>query len=58
MAIAHQAGEFENAQMLGYRGLRDTGSISQRPHGLFAVATQPFENSATGGVREGLEENV
>ena len=43
VAVAHQAGEFENAQMLGYGGLRDARLIGQRSYGLLPVTTQSFE---------------
>jgi hypothetical protein len=58
MAVAHQACEFENAQMLGYCRLRDAGSIGQRPYGLLPLTAQPLENGAAGWIREGLEKDV
>jgi hypothetical protein len=58
VAVAHQPGEFENAQMLGYGGLRDARLIGQRPHGLLPVTTQPFENRTASRVGEGLEDDV
>ena len=58
MAVAHQPGEFENAQMLGYGGLRDTRLIGQRSYGLLPVPTQPFENRTARRVGEGPEEDV
>jgi len=57
VAVAHQPGEFENAQMLGYGGLRDARLIGQRPYGLLPVTTQPFENCPASWVGEGLEED-
>jgi hypothetical protein len=57
VTVANQAGEFENAQMLGYGGLRDARLIGQRPYGLLPVTTQPFENCPASWVGEGLEED-
>jgi hypothetical protein len=58
VTVANQAGEFENAQMLGYGGLRDARLIGQRPYGLLPVTTQPFEDCTASWVGEGLEEDV
>src|SRR5262249_9412931 len=52
---AHQAGMLEDAEVLGDRGLRDTGPLSQGPHGPLAVAAQPFEDRAAGGIGERTE---
>ena len=56
--IAHQAGELEDAEMLGHRRLRNARLVRQHPHGLFAVAAKLLEDRPAGRIGKGPEEVV
>jgi hypothetical protein len=53
--VAHQACEFQDAQMLGNYRLRDSGLIGQGSHGLFAVAAQALKYFPAGWVGQAGE---
>ncbi|OJY04498.1 MAG: hypothetical protein BGP04_03680 [Rhizobiales bacterium 62-17] len=58
LAVAHQAGLFQNPKVLGNGGLRDAGLGRQGTDRLFALAAQPLENGPPGWVGEGSKEEV
>jgi len=58
VAVQHQPGLFEDAQMLGNGRLRDARPRRQRPDRLFAVAAQPLEDGPPGRVGKRFEEHV
>jgi hypothetical protein len=51
VAVAYQAGELQDGQVFGHRGLRNARMAGQHPHGLLAVADQPFKKSPGGSDR-------
>jgi hypothetical protein len=55
MPVAHQSGEFQDAQVLGDCGLGNAGLVSQGPHGLFAIAGEPLEYRPAGWVSQAGE---
>ena len=58
VAVAHQPGLLQDAEMLRDGRLRDPGLSRQRPDRLFSVAAQALEDGAPGRIRERFEEHV
>ena len=44
--------------MLRHRGLRNARLLGHALHGLFAVAREPLEDRAAGGIGQAFEESV
>lgn len=57
-AVAYQLCALEHGQMLGDRGLGDSGIASEGVDGLLAVASQVLEDGAAGGVGESAEDEI
>jgi hypothetical protein len=57
-AVAHQAGAFEDDEMLGDGGRGDAGAAGQGMDGQLAIAGEALEEGAAGGVGERFEEMV
>jgi hypothetical protein len=58
MAVAHQPGLPQNAEMLGDGGLRDPGLSRQGPHRRLSFAAQSFEESPPGRIGERSEQHI
>lgn len=57
-AVTHEAGAFEDGEMLGDGRLGDAGRGSQGMHSLLTVAGEPLEEGPAGGIGERFEEVV
>src|SRR5689334_23609147 len=57
-AVAHEARLLEHAQVLGCGGLGDTGMVGQRMDRLLALAAQPLEDGAAGGIGQRSEHEI
>jgi len=58
MAITHQPGLLEQAQMLRHDRLRYAGPRRQGADGLLPLAAEPLEQRPPGRISEGLEDHV
>jgi hypothetical protein len=58
VAVAHQSGLLQHAEMFRDRRLRDPGAGRQRRDGQLAVAAQPFEQGSPGRIGERPEQQV
>ena len=58
LSRADDAGIFQDAEVLGDRGLRDGAAVGEHADGLFALAAEAFEERPPGGVGEGFQNGV
>ena len=58
VAVAHQPGLPQHAEMFLNGRLRDAGLGRQGPDGLFALAAQPLEQRPPGRIGERSEQHV
>ena len=58
VAVAHQPGLLQHAEMFRYRRLRDSGPRGQRSDRLLAVAAEPLEDRPPGGIGKCSEQRI